>query len=200
MTTVADFEFGPRIGRGGFAAVYRCTDKRSGCAVAVKVVDKAVAGGAVAAASAARIVNEIRVHWSLKHPAVVEMLDFFEDDSKVYIVLELCVGGDLYRWLRRRGPASEAEAAAYMGQLLSALAYLHRRGILHRDLKLSNLLLYELPEDDDATAHGYGGGCGRGHGGGQPGGNGIHGYGGGCGGSNGGDAYGGRYGGGYRYG
>lgn len=89
----------------------------------------------------ARVANEVRLHWGLKHPTVVELLEFFEDERFVYMVLELCGGGDLYRRLRERGPLGEAEAAGYMGQLLAGLAYLHERGVMHRDLKLSNLLL-----------------------------------------------------------
>lgn len=140
--------------------MYRARVRVSGLEVALKVVDKHRAsklissggggegGGAFHRArgdgmgmACARIANEVRIHWGLKHPTVVELLDFFEDERFVYMVLELCAGGDLYRRLRAVGPLSEAEAAAYMGQLLAGLAYLHSRRIMHRDLKLSNLLL-----------------------------------------------------------
>lgn len=178
---IDDFDVGQELGKGGFAVVYRARVRSTGLEVALKVVDKHRAcehlsknkttnkrgiGGGVAAGGAgggggssslelacARVANEVRLHWGLKHPAVVELLEFFEDERFVYLVLELCGGGDLYRRLResrgaaggggRGGPLDEREAAGYMGQLLAGLQYLHESGVMHRDLKLSNLLLSE---------------------------------------------------------
>ncbi|CAM9988545.1 unnamed protein product, partial [Sphacelaria rigidula] len=138
---IDDFDVGQELGRGGFAVVYRARVRVSGLEVALKVVDKHRACELAAGAACARIASEVRLHWGLKHPSIVELFDFFEDDRFVYMVLELCGGGDLYRMLRMRGRLREGEAAGYMGQLLAGLAYLHERGIMHRDLKLSNLLL-----------------------------------------------------------
>ncbi|CAM9403523.1 unnamed protein product, partial [Chrysoparadoxa australica] len=134
------YDMGQQLGRGGFAVVYRARVRMTGREVAIKVIDKAKAalqeGG-----DSARIANEVRLHWQLKHPAVVELLDFFEDARFVYLVLEYCAGGDLFKLLKARGSLTEAEAAGFVGQLLSGLSYLHSHGIVHRDLKLSNLLL-----------------------------------------------------------
>lgn len=154
---IDDFDVGQELGRGGFAVVYRARVRLSGLEVALKVVDKhracelatSTIGNAGSLPTAcdgvelacARVANEVRLHWGLKHPTVVELFDFFEDERFVYMVLELCGGGDLYRTLKARGPLGEGEAAGYMGQLLAGLAYLHGRRIVHRDLKLSNLLL-----------------------------------------------------------
>lgn len=173
---IDDFDVGQELGKGGFAVVYRARVRSTGLEVALKVVDKhracehlsknsnnnANAGGGVAGGglgggslelACARVANEVRLHWGLKHPAVVELLEFFEDERFVYLVLELCGGGDLYRRLResssgaggssRGRPLDEREAAGYMGQLLAGLQYLHESGVMHRDLKLPNLLLSE---------------------------------------------------------
>lgn len=164
---IDDFDVGQELGKGGFAVVYRARVRSTGQEVALKVVDKhracehlssnATSGGVAGEEAGgglelacARVANEVRLHWGLKHPAVVELLEFFEDERFVYLVLELCGGGDLYRRLResRRGavaggPLDEREAAGYMGQLLAGLQYLHESGVMHRDLKLSNLLLSE---------------------------------------------------------
>lgn len=153
---IDDFDVGQELGKGGFAVVYRARVRVSGLEVALKVVDKhracehlsnsthsKASGGGGVDLACARVANEVRVHWGMKHPNVVELLDFFEDDRFVYLVLELCGRGDIYRRLRERGPFREEEAAGFMGQLLAGLAYLHERGVMHRDLKLSNLLLSE---------------------------------------------------------
>lgn len=168
---IDDFDVGQELGKGGFAVVYRARVRSTGLEVALKVVDKHRAaehlrgtatstgggggdgegglGGGLELACA-RVANEVRLHWGLRHPAVVELLEFFEDERFVYLVLELCGGGDLYRRLRgvssssgSSGPLDEREASGYMGQLLAGLQYLHESGIMHRDLKLSNLLLSE---------------------------------------------------------
>ncbi|CAN0296528.1 unnamed protein product, partial [Discosporangium mesarthrocarpum] len=141
-TSIDDYDLGQELGHGGFAVVYRARVRSTGREVALKVIDKVKAmlpGGDPSLTS--RIATEVRVHWGLKHPAVVELIDFFEDARFVYMALELCGGGDLYRHLKTRGPFSEPEAAGFMRQILAGLTYLHSRGILHRDLKLSNLLL-----------------------------------------------------------
>lgn len=163
---IDDFDVGQELGKGGFAVVYRARVRSTGLEVALKVVDKhracehlsssnasgGVAGEEVGGGlelACARVANEVRLHWGLQHPAVVELIEFFEDERFVYLVLQLCGGGDLYRRLResRRGaaggPLDEREAAGYMGQLLAGLQYLHESGVMHRDLKLSNLLLSE---------------------------------------------------------
>eukprot|EP00903_Cladosiphon_okamuranus_P006574 g6422.t1 len=160
---IDDFDVGQELGKGGFAVVYRARVRSTGLEVALKVVDKHRAcehlsgnasgggegGGGGLELACARVANEVRLHWGLKHPAVVELLEFFEDERFVYLVLQLCGGGDLHRRLResRRGdgggPLGEREAAGYMGQLLAGLQYLHESGVMHRDLKLSNLLLSE---------------------------------------------------------
>lgn len=161
---IDDFDVGQELGKGGFAVVYRARVRATGLEVALKVVDKHracehLSGGSNASGgqedggglelACARVANEVRLHWGLKHPAVVELLEFFEDERFVYLVLQLCGGGDLYRRLGESGkgaaggPLDEREAAGYMGQLLAGLQYLHESGVMHRDLKLSNLLLSE---------------------------------------------------------
>lgn len=154
MPSISEYDVGQILGKGGFAVVYRARVRSNGQEVAIKVVDKkkaeercAVATGGACNGTAtgrsmtARVVGEVRLHWQLKHPAVVELLDFFEDERFVYMILELCEGGDLYRRLKAVGPLPERAAALYMGQLISAITYLHAHGVAHRDLKLSNLLL-----------------------------------------------------------
>ena len=128
------------LGRGAFGVVYEALCLKSREIVAVKVISKAKAAelGVMA-----RVVNEVSLHARMRHPNVVDLLDFFEDDDTVCLVMEPCTGGDLYTLLQRRGPLPYSEVQRLGAQLLSAIAYMHSQGVLHRDLKLSNLLLRE---------------------------------------------------------
>ncbi|KAJ2708747.1 hypothetical protein H4R19_004596, partial [Coemansia spiralis] len=107
-----------------------------------------------------RLATEVAVHESVSHPNVVQLFDSFEDDRYVYLVMEYCEGGDLWRYLRNRAPPArtggggggrsaeaglaplhEDEARTVMAQIAGAVAHLHANGVMHRDLKLANILL-----------------------------------------------------------
>ena len=85
-----------------------------------------------------RVRQEVRIHARLKHPAIVELISFFEDASYVYLVLELCGQGELKQYCPLR---DEDEARRYMAQVVEGVQYLHTHGIMHRDLKLENMLV-----------------------------------------------------------
>lgn len=80
--------------------------------------------------------NEIEILKDLDHPNIVRAIETFEFKGKISIVMEVCSGGDLYA----RDPYSEAEAARITGSILSAIAYMHSRNVVHRDLKYENVL------------------------------------------------------------
>lgn len=89
-----------------------------------------------------RVQNEVKIHCQLKHPSILELYNYFEDNNYVYLVLEMCHNGEMNRFLKnRRKPFSENEARQFMHQIITGMLYLHSHGILHRDLTLSNLLL-----------------------------------------------------------
>lgn len=75
--------------------------------------------------------NEIDILKSLDHPNIVRAFEVFDNKSQIYIVLELCSGGDLYRRL----PYSEQQAASISGKICSAIAYMHKKNVVHRDRK-----------------------------------------------------------------
>jgi serine/threonine protein kinase len=89
--------------------------------------------------------NEISILRKMDHPNIVKAHEVFVCKNKqIYIVLELCDGGDLYA----RSPYTEKEAARIVTKLLSAISYLHENKIVHRDLKFENVMW----EDHSATA------------------------------------------------
>lgn len=76
--------------------------------------------------------REAKLLKGLRHPNIVQVYEVIETDSKYYLVMELCSGGDLMRYVERGGRLSEKEARKYMKQLVSAIDYLHQASILHR--------------------------------------------------------------------
>lgn len=77
----------------------------------------------------------------IKHPNVVRMVEFFEDDFALYFVMEFCDFGDLGKYLKEKMRLPEKEALEYLKQLISAFQILNSHRIMHRDLKLENILL-----------------------------------------------------------
>jgi serine/threonine protein kinase len=80
--------------------------------------------------------NEINILRSLDHPHIVKAREVFKHKHHIYLVMELCDGGDLYG----RMPYSERDSARIMTSLLSAVQYLHQHHVVHRDLKFENIM------------------------------------------------------------
>lgn len=137
-----DYDIGQVLGVGGFASVIQANDRRRGEDVAVKCIDKEKL---VLTQSMHRVRNEISIHHQLDHEHIVHFYDAFEDDKTIYLVLELCQYGNLYKYLQERQTLSETEAVCIIEQILYAVDYLHEQGYVHRDLKLSNILISAKP-------------------------------------------------------
>ena len=75
--------------------------------------------------------NEIDILRTLDHPNIVKAYEVFETKRQIHIVMDLCSGGDLYT----RGPYSEKQSAAIVGKILSGIAYMHSKNVVHRDIK-----------------------------------------------------------------
>lgn len=86
-----------------------------------------------------KLLSEIKIHKSLKHPNIVNFVDCFEDDVNVYILLEICPNQSLMELLKNRKRVSEPEVRFFMVQIVGAIKYLHSRRVIHRDLKLGNI-------------------------------------------------------------
>ncbi|KAG6902159.1 hypothetical protein C0995_003633 [Termitomyces sp. Mi166 len=125
------------LGEGGFARVYEVKEA-SGARLACKVVSKS---SLKTKKAKTKLYAEIKIHRSLEHPNIVRFHDCFEDEEHVYLALELCPSGSLMELLRRRRRFTEPEARYYMVQLMGACHYMHTHQVIHRDLKLGNLLL-----------------------------------------------------------
>jgi hypothetical protein len=124
------------IGNGGFAAVYEARDPE-GRRVAIKRLHRELA---LRPDDILRFDREIRIIRGLRHPNVVEILDV-GDDQAPYFVMELLDGTDLSDHIARRGRLSPDETVEILAPVCSALSAAHQKGIVHRDLKASNVFL-----------------------------------------------------------
>jgi len=123
------------LGRGGMASVWRGHDRVLDRLVAVKVLSDAIASDPE---FLARFRREATVAAGLSHPNLVRIYDYAEADERPYLVMELVPGEDLGALISRGAPVDRGRLA---GQLLAALAHIHRAGIVHRDVKPQNVLI-----------------------------------------------------------
>lgn len=133
------YEVGKLVGCGAFAKVYRGRDTGTGQSVAIKVVSKQRLnkGGLNA-----HVTREIAIMHRLRHPHIVRLSEVLATKSKIFFVMELAKGGELFAKVSK-GRFSEDLSRRYFHQLISAVGYCHSRGVFHRDLKPENLLLDE---------------------------------------------------------
>ena len=126
------------IGRGGMGEAYRALDVRLGRPVALKVLAARVAEDD---RFRERLLRESRLAASLDHPNVVPIYEAGEEDGRLFIAMRYVRGLDLKALLRREGALAPAQAVAISEQIAGALDAAHRRGLVHRDVKPSNVLL-----------------------------------------------------------
>jgi len=130
------------LGTGYFAVVKSGFNKTTREKVAIKCVDKSKVE------REETLQNEIDILSKIDHDGVVRMYNIFETEETMFIVMELMEGGELYEEIIKRSLFSEQEASQILKQIVGALEYLHSLNVVHRDLKLENLLLKEkfLPD------------------------------------------------------
>ncbi|EDW72322.1 uncharacterized protein Dwil_GK20862 [Drosophila willistoni] len=128
------------LGSGHFAVVKLARHVFTGAKVAVKVVDKTK----LDEVSKAHLFQEVRCMKLVQHPNVVRLYEVIDTQTKLYLVLELGDGGDLYDYImRHESGLSEDLARKYFRQILRAITYCHQLHVVHRDLKPENVVFFE---------------------------------------------------------
>ncbi len=151
MTSISDlladrYRLVGLLGRGGMSDVYEAIDEHNGTAVAIKIVRSGDP------ALARRMAQEARALERVEHPGLVRLFDTGLEADQAYLVMELVKGATLADSLRN-GPLGAVPAAVLGARLADALACVHAHGIVHRDVKPSNIL---LTEDGDGKLGDFG--------------------------------------------
>ncbi|KAK1902222.1 NUAK family SNF1-like kinase 2 [Dissostichus eleginoides] len=131
------YEFLETLGKGTYGKVKKAKE-RSGRLVAIKSIRKEKIKDEQ---DLVHIRREIEIMSSLCHPHIITIYEVFENKDKIVIVMEYASRGDLYDYICDKRSISERDARSFFRQIVSAVHYCHQNGIVHRDLKLENILL-----------------------------------------------------------
>ena len=122
------YELRDVLGTGAFSQVVLGESKKSpGQLYAIKCIDKKALKG-----KEDSLDNEIKVLRKLRHENIVQLVETFEDKFKVYLVMELVTGGELFDRIVEKGSYTEKDASALIKQILEAVDYMHTEGVVHR--------------------------------------------------------------------
>ncbi|NWR70157.1 SNRK kinase, partial [Centropus unirufus] len=128
------------LGKGHFAVVKLARHVFTGQRVAVKVIDKSKLAGE----AAGQLLQEVRCMKLVQHPNVVRLYEVIDTHAKLYLILELGDGGDMFdHIMRHEGGLAEARAKHYFAQIVHAISYCHKLHVVHRDLKPENVVFFQ---------------------------------------------------------
>ena len=130
------YDFQTVIGEGSFSKVFKVEEKRTGEFYALKITDKAKS----LEFGMPCYKRELAILKRARHQNIITLNEVFHSNSKLYLILELASGGDLFDRISSNGAYSESLAQRTLNMITNGLSYLHQLGVTHRDLKLENLL------------------------------------------------------------
>ncbi len=135
----AKYDIKALIGRGSFSRVVRVEHRITKQPYAIKMVDR-LRGREVCE-------SELNVLRRVRHTNIIQLIEVFESRDKLYMVMELATGGELFERILAKGSFTERDATRVLYMVLDGIRYLHSLGITHRDLKPENLLYYHPGHD-----------------------------------------------------
>lgn len=143
LTISNDFQIGLSIGQGAFATVFRSVHKSTGYTVALKTYEK---NKLTHKSQLMAIHREIYILAGMEHPNIMQLHEVIDSPSKCHLVMELCQGRNLYHFIKKKPMKylTEDEAIPVFRQIVSSVNYMHLKGLVHRDLKLENILIQDF--------------------------------------------------------
>jgi len=138
-----EYTLGDKLGEGSFAVVKQIRHKKTKELFACKIIKKSK----LQEAELAILHDEVDIMHKIEHENCVRLYEIYESKKKLYMVLELLTGGELFDRILEKGSYSEKEASMLMKNVVGAIKYLHSIGIAHRDLKPENLIYAGKPGD-----------------------------------------------------
>ena len=139
LTTLNFYKYGRLIGQGAFGKVNLGLNILTGRVVAVKSFNKKNLNSSKD--NKEKIIYETNLMKNLNHPSIVKVLEMFEDDKYMLIIMEYLNGGNLYSFVKKRRKLREKTAKFLFWQIIQGIKYLHSVGVVHRDIKLENILI-----------------------------------------------------------
>ena len=136
-TIIGNYHLLDTIGEGNFAKVKLGMHLVTKQQVAIKIIDKTN----IEKDTFSKLNREIRAMKGLSHPNIVKLYEVMETSANVFLVMEYCSGGELYNHIVNHSKMKEAEARKYFRQIVFAVEYCHSKNVIHRDIKVENLLL-----------------------------------------------------------
>lgn len=135
---IKDFVIQSFIGEGAYGKVFKVIKTNTTDVLAMKVMNKKTV---LKKNDSAYIREERNILSEISHPFVVSLKFAFQSDTKLYLVMDLASGGELFQYLEIEGLFLEGSAAFYLSEIVLAIEYLHSKTVVHRDLKPENVLL-----------------------------------------------------------
>ncbi|EAY18459.1 CAMK family protein kinase [Trichomonas vaginalis G3] len=132
------YDFVSELGEGGFASVFHVRRESDHKSFALKVIPHEALQNEN---FKAKHFAEIEIQSKMDHKNIVKSYDHFKDENNTYILMELCLKGNVKNYLSRKGALSEKEAAKIIKSVCSGVKYCHDHHIIHRDLKLDNFMI-----------------------------------------------------------
>mmetsp|Transcript_14064 Transcript_14064/g.38461 ORF Transcript_14064/g.38461 Transcript_14064/m.38461 type:complete len:494 (-) Transcript_14064:101-1582(-) len=138
IQVIGNYYLQEKLGQGGFGSVIKGVHSETGEAAAVKFVPKK---SFRQFSDLQRVFQEIQALRNLRHPNIVRILDVADHPDSICFIMEFAAGGELRGYVERHKFLQEEEARSFFKQIVRAVHYIHSKKIIHRDLKLENILL-----------------------------------------------------------
>jgi calcium/calmodulin-dependent protein kinase I len=146
------YEIKKELGRGAFSIVKLGVNRVTKEKVAIKIIDRSSAGKDYEK----NLRMEMEILQRVHHPNIIQLHEMIEENNKLYFVMELVTGGELFDRIVEKGSYSEEDAKVLVRKIVSAIEYLHDMNIAHRDLKPENLLVKSIADDTEVKIADFG--------------------------------------------